>query len=301
VRSRGSHETALDESPVEGFAVHLDNFEGPFDLLLQLISRHQLDIGDVALSRVTDDFIAHLKSLGADWELDTTTSFLVIASTLLDLKVVRLLPSAEVEDEADLALLEARDLLFARLMQYRAFKQAAALIAVRMEAESGRVPRAVPLDDRFASVLPDVLISLGPEEFARLAATALTPREEPVLALGHLHMTQVSVREEAAGIVDRLRRLRSATFRSLTADSPDTLTTVARFLALLELFREGAVAFEQVTPLGELSVRWTGSDDGEVDVVDEYDESRPPADEPAPAESVTDADIARLAATEGPP
>jgi segregation and condensation protein A len=299
VTSRSTQDTGVDDSPVEGFAVHLDNFEGPFDLLLQLISRHQMDIGDVALSRVTDEFIAHLKSLGADWDLDSTTSFLVIASTLLDLKVVRLLPSAEVEDESDLALLEVRDLLFARLMQYRAFKQAAALIANRMDAEAGRVARAVTLDERFASVLPDVLISLGPDEFARLAAAALTPREEPVLALGHLHLSHVSVRDEAAGIVERLRRVRSATFRSLTADSPDTLTTVARFLALLELFREGAVAFEQVTPLGELSVRWTGTDDGEVAVLDEYDESRPAPDEPAPAESVTAADIARLAAQEG--
>jgi segregation and condensation protein A len=285
----------VDEAPVAGFAVHLDNFEGPFDLLLQLISRRQLDIGDVALSRVTDEFIAHLKSLGAEWELDATTSFLVIASTLLDLKVVRLLPSAELEDEADLALLEARDLLFARLMQYRAFKQAAALMAARMEAESARVPRTVSLDDRLASLLPDVLISLGPEEFARLAAQALTPREQPVLALDHLHAPHVSVREQAATIVDRLRRVRSATFRALTADSPDSLTTVARFLALLELFREGAVAFEQVTPLGELSVRWTGVDEGDIDVIDEYDESRPPGEDLPPAESVTDADIAQLA------
>ncbi len=280
---------------VEGFAVHLDNFEGPFDLLLQLISKHQMDIGDVALSRVTDDFIAHLKSMGSEWELDATTSFLVIASTLLDLKVVRLLPSAEIEDEGDLALLEARDLLFARLMQYRAFKRAAALMAARMEAENAKVARSVSLDERLASLLPDVLITLGPEEFAQLARQALTPREQPVLGLDHLHAPQVSVRAQAATIVDRLRRVRSATFRSLTADSPDTLTTVARFLALLELFREGAVAFEQVTPLGELSIRWTGSDEGEIDVVDEYDESRPALDTERPAESVTDADIARLA------
>jgi segregation and condensation protein A len=304
VTQAGDPLEAVDEGlvePVSGFAVRLDNFEGPFDLLLQLISRHQMDIGDVALSRVTDDFIAHLKSLGSEWELDATTSFLVIASTLLDLKVVRLLPSAELEDEADLALLEARDLLFARLMQYRAFKQAAARMAARMEAESARVPRAVTLDDRFASLLPDVLISLGPEEFARLAARALTPREQPVLALDHLHAPHVSVRDEAATIVERLRRVRSATFRSLTADSPDTLTTVGRFLALLELFREGAVAFEQVTPLGELSVRWTGTDEGDIDVVDEYDESRTPADDPPPAESVTDADIARMAADDAQP
>jgi len=283
-------------APPEGFAVHLDNFDGPFDLLLQLISRHEMDISDVALSRVTDDFISHLKSLGADWELDTTTGFLVIASTLLDLKVVRLLPSAEVEDEGDLALLEARDLLFARLMQYRAFKQAAALIAARLDAESGRVPRSVALEERFASVLPEVLLTLGPDELARLAARALTPREQPTLALDHLHTVKVSVSEQASGIVSSLRRLGGATFRSLVSDSPDTLTTVARFLALLELFREGVVAFEQVTPFGELSVRWTGADHDASDVVirDEYDASRDPSAVERPAESVTAGDIARL-------
>lgn len=284
------------ESAPDGFAVHLDNFEGPFDLLLQLISRHEMDISDVALSRVTDDFIAHLKSLGADWELDATTGFLVIASTLLDLKVVRLLPSAEVEDEGDLALLEARDLLFARLMQYRAFKQAAALMAARLEAESGRVARSVALEDRFAAVLPDVLLTLGPDELARLAARALAPREQPTLTLDHLHTVKVSVSEQASGILSRLRRLGDATFRSLVSDSPDTLTTVARFLALLELFREGVVAFEQVTPFGELSVRWTGAegDDAEVVIRDEYDVSRDPPAAEGPAESVTAADIARL-------
>ena len=277
--------------PAAGFDVHLDNFEGPFDLLLQLISRHEMDITDVALSQVTDDFVAHLASLGADWELDTTTGFLVVASTLLDLKVVRLLPAAEVEDQGDLALLEARDLLFARLMQYRAFKQAAAAIAVQLEAEAGRVARSVALEDRFASVLPEVLLTLGPEEFARLAAGALAPREQPTLTLEHLHTASVSVSEQAATLVTRLRRLGGATFRALVADSPDALTTVARFLALLELFREGVVAFEQVTPLGELSVRWTGDDDAAADdilVRDEYD-ARPldsastiaPADEPA--------------------
>lgn len=276
-------------SPPAGFAVHLDNFEGPFDLLLQLISRREMDISDVALSQVTDEFIGHLRSLGTDWELDSTTGFLVIASTLLDLKVVRLLPSAEVEDEGDLALLEARDLLFARLMQYRAFKQAAASMAAQLEAESGRVARSVGLEERFASVLPEVLLTLGPTELAMLAARALTPREQPTVTLEHLHTANVSVSEQATTIVARLRKAGGATFRALVSDSPDTLTTVARFLALLELFREGLVAFEQVTPLGELSIRWTGVGDEVVDVVvrDEYDATPPPSPPvpPAPADS----------------
>ena len=255
------------------FAVHLDNFEGPFDLLLQLISRHKLDITEVSLSRVTDEFIAHIKAMGSRWELEQTTQFLVVAATLLDLKIVRLLPSAEIEDEDDLALLEARDLLFARLLQYRAFKHVAAVIEARMAQESTRFPRSVGLDERFASVLPDVLITIGVDEFARLAEEALRPKQPQVMGFAHMHAPQVSVREQATVLVQRLRRTRTSTFRALVADSPDTLTTVARFLALLELFREGAVSFDQVTPLGELSIRWTGSDDGEIEVADEYDEA----------------------------
>jgi segregation and condensation protein A len=266
----------VDESAPTGFSVDLTNFEGPFDLLLQLISKHQLDITEVSLSTVTDDFIAHLKALGAGWQLEETTQFLVVAATLLDLKIVRLLPAAELEDEEDLALLEARDLLFARLMQYRAFKQAAAVLSERMAQESLRVPRAVGLEEELTSLLPDAP-ALSIEDFAQVAGRALAPREAPTVPLTHLHAPRVSVKDQADTLVERLRRAGTATFRSLVADSPDRLTTVARFLALLELFREGAVAFDQVTPLGELSIRWTGDDQTEVDVGDEYDADPEPA------------------------
>ncbi|HET7327559.1 MAG TPA: segregation/condensation protein A [Nocardioidaceae bacterium] len=268
------------EAPSAAFAVHLDNFEGPFDLLLGLIAKHKLDITEVALSKVTDEFIAHTKAGGRHWDLEQTTQFLVVASTLLDLKAARLLPQADVEDEEDLALLEARDLLFARLLQYRAFKKVAAHLAQRLESEARRVPRAVGLEDRYAGLLPEVLIGLGPEQLAELAARAMAPKTEPALGLAHLHAPRVSVREQAAVVLDRLRRARSATFRTLTADSPDTLTTVARFLALLELYREGTVAFEQMSPLGELHVRWTGADDtddtdtgGALGAIDEFEGS----------------------------
>ncbi|WP_240770123.1 segregation/condensation protein A [Nocardioides sp. GY 10127] len=262
----------------------MHNFTGPFDLLLQLISKHKLDITEVALSQVTDEFIAHVKALrekpsaaasarGSSGELEETTSFLLVAATLLDLKAARLLPQAEVEDEEDLALLEARDLLFARLLQYRAYKQVAGVIESRLAEESKRFPRGVGLDERFASLLPEVLIGIGLEEFARLAAGALAPKPVPEVTLAHIHAPAVSVREQAAVVVSRLRVAGQMTFRALTADSPDTLTTVARFLSLLELFREGAVAFDQVTPLGELTVRWTGTDDVDADdlVVDEFE------------------------------
>jgi segregation and condensation protein A len=294
----------LVESPRAGeavpFAVRLDNFEGPFDLLLSLIAKHKLDVTEVALSRVTDEFISHVKLAGKDWDLEQTSSFLLVASTLLDLKAARLLPQGDVEDEEDLALLEARDLLFARLLQYRAYKQVAAVVDARITEEAKRFPRAVGLEERFATLLPEVLIGLGLEEFAGLAARAMAPKPVAELSLAHIHAPTVSVREQAAVVVDRLRRQGTMTFRALSGDAPDTLTTVARFLALLELFREGAVSFDQVTPLGELTVRWTGSDDTDVEITDEFDgapdepaavpAAEPPADPSHPARHADETD-----------
>ena len=281
-----------------GFEVRLDNFEGPFDLLLSLISMHKLDITEVSLSRVTDEFIAHVKAgarlEGRDgvWDLEQTTSFLVVASTLLDLKSARLLPHGDVEDEEDLALLEARDLLFARLMQYRAFKQVAAVLERRLAGESRRHPRAVGLEDRYAGLLPEVLIGIGLDAFAALAARALEPKPELELSLQHIHAPAVSVREQAEVVVERLRRIGTMTFRALCGDAPDTLTTVARFLALLELFRENVVAFDQVTPLGELTVRWTGRDDLDLASALQIDEfegapTEIPAGDPPPDHDTT--------------
>jgi segregation and condensation protein A len=256
-----------------GFEVHLDNFDGPFDLLLHLISRHKLDITEVALSQVTDEFIAHIKAAGPGWDLDQTSQFMVVAATLLDLKAARLLPSGEVEDPEDLALLEARDLLFARLLQYRAFPRVASYFAATLEAQGRRFPREVGMEPRFARLMPEVAISISPARLADLAAKAMAPKQASVLSLAHMHAPVVSVREQATVVVDRLRQQRAMTFRALTHDSSNMLTTVARFLALLELFRDGAVAFEQLTPLGELTVRWTGADDGEWAISDEFDKT----------------------------
>jgi segregation and condensation protein A len=284
-----SSDPGLEPTPEasHAFEVRLDNFEGPFDLLLSLISKHKLDITEVSLSKVTDEFIAHVRAgarrAGEDgWDLEQTSSFLLVASTLLDLKSARLLPQGEIEDEEDLALLEARDLLFARLLQYRAFKQVAAVLEERLAGESRRHPRAVGLEERYAGLLPEVLIGIGLEAFAGLAAKALEPKPEQELSLQHLHAPAVSVREQARVVVDRLRRTGTMTFRALCGDSPDTITTVARFLALLELFREHVVAFDQVSPLGELTVRWTGGE--ETDAVDfRIDEFEGAPEPPEPA------------------
>ena len=247
------------------FEVHLDVFEGPFDLLLALISKHKLDITEVALSKVTDEFIAYIRQRSGGWDLDQVSYFLVVAATLLDLKAARLLPSGEVEDEEDLALLEARDLLFARLLQYRAYKEAAAVFAGRMAAAARRFPRRVPLEPRFAELLPEVLFAIGPQEFAALAARALAPKAPPVVSVEHIHAPFISIREQAVLIAGRLRGLGRASFRQLSSGASLSGTAgnyeiVATFLALLELYREDAVAFEQVLPLGELYVTWTGGD-----------------------------------------
>jgi segregation and condensation protein A len=278
---RGSSQVIDPVEPSPRFDVHLDNFSGPFDLLLQLIAKHKLDITEVALSQVTDEFIAHIKTLGRGWDLDQTSQFVVVASTLLDLKAARLLPAGEVEDPEDLALLEARDLLFARLLQYRAFKQVAAYLVATLEVQGRRFPRDVGVEARFARLLPEVTISIGLDRFAALAARALAPKPAEVVSLAHLHAPLVSVRDQAVVIADRLRRARAVTFRALTGDSPNMVTTVARFLALLELFREGAIGFEQLTPLGELTIRWTGPDDGELDISDEFDTPPPVAEVPS--------------------
>ncbi|MBB1254696.1 segregation/condensation protein A [Streptomyces sp. OF3] len=264
------------------FTVVLDNFEGPFDLLLQLIARHKLDVTEVALSRVTDEFMAHLRAMGPDWDLDQTTEFLVVAATLLDLKAARLLPSAEVEDEADLALLEARDLLFARLLQYRAYKRVTEVFTERLAAEARRFPRIVGLEPHHAELLPEVVIRIGPEGFARLAVKAMRPRPRPQVYVDHIHAPLVSVREQAGLLVDRLRERGEATFAALTEDAADTLTVVARFLALLELYRERAVALEQPEALGELLVRWRGGASA-AEVGAEFDGEAPAEDDRRPA------------------
>ena len=240
------------------FSVHLAQYEGPFDLLLGLIAKHQLDVTTLALSEVTDEFLAHIRGLGSTWDLGQATEFLVVAATLLDLKAARLLPSAAVEDEEDLALLEARDLLFARLLQYRAYKSAAAHLAALLDGESRRHPRSVSLEPRFAGLLPEVLLGLGPHQFALMAARALAPRPEVEVAVDHAHGGTVSVPEQTALLRERLQRAGGGSFRALTADCASTLEVVARFLGLLELYREGVVSFEQVEALGDLHLRWTG-------------------------------------------
>ncbi|MFW0790856.1 segregation and condensation protein A [Gordonia sp. CPCC 205333] len=249
-----------DAAAAKKFQVKLKNFEGPFDLLLNLISQHRLDVTELALHEVTDEFISYTRTMGAQMGLEQTTEFLVVAATLLDLKAARLLPSGEVDDVEDLALLEARDLLFARLLQYRAYKQVAALFAELEAAALQRYPRAVSLESRFEELMPEVTLGVDADTFASIAASAMTPKPIPSVGLGHIHQHQVSVPEHARRMADLLIAKPGTwlTFGELVADCTEGIEVVASFLGLLELFRERAVMFEQPEALGELAVSWTG-------------------------------------------
>jgi segregation and condensation protein A len=265
----------LRRSGGQSLEVHLDVFQGPFELLLGLISKHKLDITEIALAKVTFEFMAHIRAHQAsdtEWDLSQASDFLLVAATLLDLKSARLLPQLGPQDEDDLALIEARDLLFARLLQYRAFKQVAGAFAERMATAGRMTARQAGLDPQFAALLPELVMGVTPEQLAMIAARAMTPRAVPTVGLEHLHAPTVSVREQASLIVERLRASRSCSFRALVADADNTLVIVARFLALLELFHESVVTFDQSESFGELMVRWTGQDDGEIGVSAEFDD-----------------------------
>jgi segregation and condensation protein A len=278
-----------DDAPsgTSGFEVHLDVFSGPFDLLLGLIAKHRLDITEVALAQVTDEFLEHLRgSEAGGWDLSQASEFVVVAATLLDLKAARLLPTGDVEDAEDLELLEARDLLFARLLQYRAYKQVSATLRERWETSALAYPRTVTLEPHLAALLPELVWTLGPHELAALAARALAPKPPPPgVDISHLHVPRVSVRDQAALLAMRLRHHTSVSFRTLVADAGSTLVVVARFLALLELYKEGSVAFDQVVALGDLTVRWTGPETGDVELTTDYDDEPTDDDGPAPEET----------------
>jgi segregation and condensation protein A len=267
--------TGAVEASAPGFRVALSNFEGPFDLLLSLIAKHELDITEVSLSAVTDEFLSYLRGVDSAEELDRASEFLVVAATLLDLKVAGLLPQGELVDAEDVALLEARDLLFARLLQYRAFKEASRWFSSHLEAESTRHPRSVRLEEKFRQREPELRWTLTAEDFAAIATLALTPRVIPVVGLDHLHAPLVSIREQAAHLVAVLRRGDPVTFRELIAGIGQPGVVVARFLAVLELYRHSAIGFEQLEPLGELTLRWAAeswSDDNLESLGDDYDE-----------------------------
>jgi segregation and condensation protein A len=270
---QGAPDSAALEDPT-GFSVSLSNFSGPFDLLLSLISKHEMDITEVSLSRVTDEFISYLRGLNSEEELDLASEFLVVAATLLDLKVAGLLPQGELVDAEDVALLEARDLLFARLLQYRAFKEAAQWFSGGLVAESTRHFRSVRLEEKYRRQTPELVWTLDVDDFAALAALAFAPRELPSVGLDHLHAPLVSIREQAAHVVALLRGGEPMSFRQLIAGAVVKGVIIARFLAVLELYRQGSVGYDQIEPLGELTLHWTAehwTDDSLANLGADYD------------------------------
>jgi segregation and condensation protein A len=219
-----------------------------------------MDITEISLSKVTDEFISYLKQLDDAEELEQASEFLVIAATLLDLKIAGLLPRGEVVDAEDVALLEARDLLFARLLQYRAFKEVATWFNTALNLESSRVARDVRMEERFKNQQPELVWSLTKEDFARLAEETMRPREIPMVGMTHLHASRVSIREQAGAVVELLRKKGSMTFFEVIREVKDRAVVVARFLAVLELYRMNALVFEQDTPLGDLLLTWRDND-----------------------------------------
>lgn len=264
-----------------GFAVELENFAGPFEVLLGLIGKHELDITTVSLSMVTDEFLDYVRALrqtNSPAALDAASEFLVVAATLLDLKAARLLPRGEVDDEADLAVLEARDLLFARLLQYKAFKDMSQLMAETMRTESARQARSVPLEPQFAKLMPELIWRTTPEEFAQIAIRALTPKEAAPTEVGvdHLHGSEVTVREEADQLRLMLEDGHEHAFAELIADAETVLVVVVRFLSVLELFRDRAIDVRQDEPLADVWITWTAPADWSADrLSDEHDVPAP--------------------------
>jgi segregation and condensation protein A len=257
VRSPDPGATADD---AHAFRVRVGGFDGPFDLLLDLIGRHELDVTELSLSIVTDEFLAHLEQLGDDVDLDQTSGFLVVGATLLDAKIAGLLPAGEVVDAEAVAMLEARDLLFARLLQYRAFKEASTWFEDALAVESTRHAHRGAVREQQLPPAPPPELPLDLAAFALLAAAALAPRPEPTVGLDHLHGSAVGLREQAAEVVAMLRRGSAMSFLDLTGPAPARPVVIARFLAVLELHRLGAITFEQLDPLGALLVRWTAQD-----------------------------------------
>jgi segregation and condensation protein A len=241
------------------YVVRTEVFEGPFDLLLHLIARQRVDIWQVSLSRITEDYLAEMRRMRR-LNLEVATEFLVVAATLLELKAARLLPAPDADpDEAETAP-EERDLLFARLLQYRAYKQAAELFGERMAGQAGYVPRRVGAEDVLKGIAPDLLIGVEPAALARLAAAALTPAPQPEVRTSHIAPPKLSVAEAVADLAVRLRDRGSSSFEELVGSKALPIEVVVGLLALLELYKRSLVEIEQTATFGAIAVRWTGGD-----------------------------------------
>jgi segregation and condensation protein A len=235
-------------------------FQGPFDLLLELIAAEQVDLYEVSITGIVDAYLAELERMER-LDLEMATEFTLIAATLIELKCRRLLPGREgVELDEELALWEERDLLLARLLECKTFKDAAGALGAMAEEASGSVARTAGPDERFAALVPDLLEGVGPEDIRLAAGKALSPRPVPKVDLSHLSTESISVAEVTEGLKAELVRAGRTTFRDLTAHLSSRMQVIAHFLALLELYKQGLVELDQVETFGRLHIAWVGAE-----------------------------------------
>lgn len=251
-----------DQATAPVFTVSLDNYSGPFDALLSMISRRQLDLTEVALGEVTGEFLAFVRTLDMRDDMDQASGFLDVASVLVEAKSAALLPDtgSDLPDEHNLEALRERDLLFARLLQYRAFKQAGADFRMRIEDNAGWFAHPATVDPEVAERLPELAWTLDAEGLARLAARALANAPRRTVSVEQLHVPPADLREQSRLVMRALSAAPDgeATFDELTADAADSAEVVARFLALLAFFKQGFVRFRQDGPYGTLRLKWVG-------------------------------------------
>lgn len=255
-------------------AVHTEVFEGPFDLLLHLILRDQVDLYEINLCRIVDEYLRYMEQL-EHLDLEVTTEFLLIAATLVDLKARRLLPGLDDGDlDDELALWEERDLLLARLLECKTFKDAAVVLARMHDKAAQSFARTCGPDERYAELAPDALAGVTPEKLRAAFLKATAPKPEPRIDLYHVAPVRASVVEAVQELLDELPRVGRITFRDLTAAFVEKLEIVVRFLAVLELFKQGWVDVEQVRNFGDITIVWTGREDSTeeaLELVDAYD------------------------------
>jgi segregation and condensation protein A len=241
------------------YVVKTEVFEGPFDLLLHLIARQRVDLWQVSLSRITEDYLAEVRRM-RQLNLEVATEFLVVAATLLELKAARLLPSPDADADEVEAALEERDLLFARVLQYRAYKHVAGLFGARLAEQAAYFPRRVGAEDVLRHIVPALLVGVAPAELARLAAAALTPAPPPQVTTTHIAPPRLSVAEAVTSLAQRLHDRGTSTFEELVGRQAVPIEVVVALLAVLELYKRSLVELDQTSTFGEIAVRWTGGD-----------------------------------------
>lgn len=268
--SSAEAEISTEESATSGFQVNLEVYSGPFDALLGMIANNKLELTEVSLSSITEEFLTYVRGLDFTKNMDEASAFLDIASILVEAKSVAILPGGEdsQHDEQSLEALRERDLLFARLLQYRAYKQAAGDFRARIAANSGRFPHPAAMDEGIAAMLPELVWTLTPLELAQLAAQAIANAPASEVSIHQLHVPLVDLRAQSLVVRDRLiaalesKGDQSMSFSELTRDCTSRIEVVARFMAVLVFFKQGVLQYQQDGPFAELHLRWVPSVDG---------------------------------------